>query len=120
MGENNQLHPLGREHEGLFGGEGGKLRGEISPTNVLREVVPDTVQLEAELVEAGGQVLRTDGKSGRVDLLMQRLFQSPSGRPERLVVELKRPSLALTPAHLEQVRSYARALDRHQGVSDGH
>lgn len=120
MREIDQLHPLVRGHEWLFGEEWRMSRSEISLTNVLREVVPDTVMLEAELLPAGGQVRRSDGKAGRVDLLLQRLFHGPSGRPERLVVELKRPSLTLKPEHLEQVRSYARALDRHQGVTNGH
>jgi hypothetical protein len=120
MREVDQLHPLVRDHEWLWGEEWRMSRSEISLTNVLREVVPDTVMLEAELVAAGGQVIRSDGKTGRVDLLLQRLFLGPSGKPERLVVELKRPFLKLTPEHLEQVRSYARALDRHQGVSNGH
>ena len=120
MREVDQLYPLVRDHEWLFGEEWRMSRSEISLTNVLREVLPDTVILEPELLAAGGHVVRTDGRSGRVDLLLQRLFRGPSGKSERLVVELKRPSLTLTPEHLEQVRSYARALDRHQGVSKGH
>ncbi len=120
MREVDQLHPLVLDHEWIWGEEWRMARSEISLTNVLREVVPDSVMLEAELQAAGGQVVRLDGRGGRVDLLLQRLFHGPSGRPERLVVELKRPSLTLTPEHLEQVRSYARALERHQGVTNGH
>lgn len=120
MREVDQLHPLVKGQEWLFGEEWRMSRSEISLTNVLREVVPDTVMLEAELAQAGGQVVRSDGRSGRVDLLLQRLVHGPSGNPERLVVELKRPSLRLAPEHLEQVRSYARALDKHQGVTNGH
>lgn len=120
MREVDQLHPLVLNHEWLFGEEWRLSRSESSLTNVLRSVVPESVILESELLAAGGQVVRTDGTGGRVDLLLQRLFHGPSGKPERLVVELKRPSLTLAPEHLEQVRSYARALDRHQGVSNGH
>ncbi|MDP9332023.1 MAG: ATP-binding protein [Actinomycetota bacterium] len=120
MREVDQLHPLVRDQEWLFGEEWRMSRSEISLTSVLREVVPDSVMLEAELAAARGQVRRNDGKTGRVDLLLQRLFNGPSGKPERLVVELKRPSVTLNTAHVEQVRSYARALDRHQGVTNGH
>lgn len=120
MREVDQLHPLVRDNEWLFGEEWRLSRSELSLTNVLRQVVPDTVALESDLAAAGGQVVRGDGKSGRVDLLLQRHFQGPSSKPERLVVELKRPSLKLKAEHLEQVRSYARALDQHQGVINGH
>jgi hypothetical protein len=120
MREVDQLHPLVRDHEWLFGEEWRLSRSEISLTSVLREVAPDSVLLEAELAASGGKVVRSDGRTGRVDLLLQRLFQGPAGRPERLVVELKRPNLTLTTEHLEQVKSYARALERHQGVGDGH
>jgi hypothetical protein len=120
MREVDQLHPLVRDNEWLFGEEWRMSRSEISLTNVLRQVAPDTVMLEADLAASGGQVVRSDGKTGRVDLLLQRLFQGPAGRPERLVVELKRPNVKLTTEHLEQVKSYARALEKHQGVGDGH
>ena len=120
MREVDQLHPLIEGNEWLFGEEWRLARSETSLTNVLREVVPDSVALEEELAATSGQVLRSDGTAGRVDLLFQRLFRGPSGKPERLIVELKRPSLTLTQAHLEQVRSYARALERHQAVVNGH
>lgn len=119
MREVDQLHPLVRGNEWLFGEEWRLARSEPSLTNVLRGVVPDSVVLEEQLIKTGGQVVRSDGRGGRVDLLLQRIFRGPSGEPERLVVELKRPSLKLGPPELEQVRSYARALERHQGVVSG-
>ena len=119
MREVDQLHPLVRGNEWLFGEAWRLARSEVSLTNILREVVPDSVMLEEELLASGGQVVRSDGRGGRVDLLLQRISRGPSGNPERLIVELKRPHLTLGPAALEQVRSYARALERHQGVVTG-
>ena len=120
MREVDHLHPLVRGNEWLFGEEWRLARSEVSLTNVLRTVVPDTVALEQELLASGGQVLRSDGRGGRVDLLLHRVFKGPSRKPERLVVELKRPSLTLRPGELQQVRSYARALEQHQGIVNGH
>lgn len=120
MREVDQLHPLVRGNEWLFGEEWLFARSESSLTTVLRDVVPDTVLLEEELLESGGQVLQSDGRRGRIDLLFQRLSRGPSGKSERLIVELKRPSIKLGPSELEQVRKYARALERHQGVAGGH
>ena len=120
MLEVSQLQPLVRGNEWLFGEEWKLAQSERSLTNVLRDVVPDTLVLEEDLLATGGKVVRSDGKGGRVDLMLQRLFRGPSGRRERLIVELKRPSKTLGPRELEQVRSYARALDRHQGVAPCH
>ena len=120
MLEVSQLHPLVRGNEWLFGEEWRLARSELSLTSVLREVVPEKLVLEEDLLASGGQVLRSDGRGGRVDLLLQRRFAGPSGKPERLIVELKRPSLKLTPKELQQVRSYARALEQHEGVVNGH
>ena len=120
MLEVSQLQPFVRGNEWLFGEEWRLARSELSLTSVLREVVPDQLVLEEDLLASGGQVLRSDGRGGRVDLLLQRRFTGPSGKPERLIVELKRPSLKLTPKELQQVRSYARALEQHEGVVNGH
>ena len=120
MLEVSQLQPLVRGNEWLFGEEWRLARSELSLTNVLRQVVPDSVVLEEHLIATGGQVVRSDGRGGRVDLLLQRHFRGPSGKPERLIVELKRPSLTLSPKELQQVRSYARALEQHEGVVSGH
>jgi hypothetical protein len=119
MREVDQLHPLVRDNVWLFGEEWRLARSEASLTNVLRSVVPDTIALEEDLRANGGQVRRSDGTTGRVDLLLQRLFRGPGQTSERLVVELKRPSTTVGVEHLNQVRSYARALEKHQGAGPG-
>jgi Histidine kinase-, DNA gyrase B-, and HSP90-like ATPase len=116
--EVDQLHPLIKDHAWLFGEDWRLSRSEASLTNVLRAVVDDEVLLEADLAALGGQVLQPDGRRGRVDLLLERTILSPSDR-QRLVVELKRPSVSLGNKELGQVRSYASALSNHSGVGPG-
>jgi len=120
MREVDQLHPLVKDNVWLFG-EGWRLSGsEIGLTNVLRSVVGDDVALEDDLVQQGRQVLLPEGKRGRVDLLLQRTVIGPSERQDRLVVELKRPSVKLGDEELTQVRKYARALTSHPGAGPSH
>ena len=60
--------------------------------------------------------MQSDGRAGRVDLVLQRRYAVADGY-RRLVVELKRPSVALRPEHLEQVRSYARTLSKSDSIT---
>lgn len=115
MREVDQLHPLIKDNAWLFGENWRLSRSEASLTNVLRTVVDDEVVLEAELATSGGQVLLVDGRRGRVDLLFERTILNP-GDQQRLVVELKRPSVSLRNKELSQVRGYASALSSHAGV----
>ncbi len=110
MREVDQLHPLVRDNVWLFG-EPWQLSGsEIGLTNVLRATVGEDHVLEADLLRQGAAVLLPDGKRGRVDLLLQRTRMAPDDRQERLVVELKRPSVHLGATELAKVRQYAHAL----------
>jgi hypothetical protein len=115
MREVDQLHPLVKDNAWLFGEDWRLSRSETSLTNVLRAVASDDTLLEAELEASGGKVLQTDGRQGRIDLLLQRTIRSP-GQQYRLVVELKRPSTRLGNDELAQIRRYASALSSHAGV----
>ena len=103
MREVDQLHPLIKDNAWLFGEDWRLSRSEASLTNILRTVVDDEVVLEAELASLGGEVLLADGRRGRVDLLFERTILNP-GDQQRLVVELKRPSVSLRNKELPQVR----------------
>ena len=118
MREVDQLHPLIKDQAWLFGEDWRLSRSEASLTNVLRAVVDDDVLLEAELSSLGGELLLADGRGGRVDLLLERTILSP-GDQQRLVVELKRPSVSLRNKELGQIRGYAGALSNHPGVRPG-
>ncbi|WP_033440856.1 ATP-binding protein [Saccharothrix sp. NRRL B-16314] len=111
MREIDQLHPLVKDNAWLFGEEWRLSRSEPGLTTVLRDVLADDALLEADLIASGGQVLRDNGRTGRLDLVLQRTIHTP-GLQHRLVIELKRPSVALGDKELRQVRSYARALSK--------
>jgi hypothetical protein len=55
-------------------------------------------------------VLREDGSDAIPDLVLSRTMETAENKYEHLVVELKRPSHRLTPADIDQIRSYAVAV----------
>ena len=116
MREVDQLHPLVRDNVWLFGESWRLSASEAGLTNVLRAAVGDNVALETELMREGNSVRLPDGKRGRVDLLLQRTLVGPDDRQDRLVVELKRPSVHLGSTELTQVRRYAHTLSEHPGA----
>lgn len=116
MREVDQLHPLVRDNVWLFGEPWRLSASEAGLTTVLRATVGDDVALETELIREGKTVRLPDGKRGRVDLLLQRTLIGADDEQDRLVVELKRPSVKLGPAELTQVKNYAYALSEHPGA----
>lgn len=114
--EVDQLHPLVRDNVWLFGESWRLSRSEVTLATVLRDCVPDTVLLEEELAKTGG-VLAAEHR-GRVDLLLQRGALRDNAT-DRLVIELKRPSVKLGNAEIAQVKKYAHALATHQGAGPG-
>lgn len=115
MREIDQLHPLVKDNAWLFGEDWRLSRSEASLTSILRAVVDDEVVLEAELSALGGEGVLANGKRGRVDLLLERTILNP-GEQQRLVVELKRPSVSIGNKEVSQIRGYASALSKHNGV----
>lgn len=114
MREVDQLHPLVKDNVWLFGEDWRLSRSEAGLTSVLRDVVHSEAVLEADLSPVSA-VRRSDGRAGRLDLVLQRTVGSP-GDQHRLVVELKRPSAVLGSKELLQVKSYARTLSKHPAV----
>ncbi|GAA2715159.1 ATP-binding protein [Micromonospora olivasterospora] len=106
--EVDQLHPMIAKNLWLFGEEWTLARTEVGLTSVLREYLHnlgEAVTLENELE----RVAREDGRSGRVDILLFRGI-GDERHNERLVVELKRPTVKVGRTELDQVKSYARAI----------
>jgi hypothetical protein len=54
-------------------------------------------------------VTQPDGRSGRVDILLFRSRRDDNST-ERLVIELKRPTVKVGPKELDQIKGYARAI----------
>ncbi|WP_433315999.1 ATP-binding protein [Micromonospora chersina] len=106
--EVDQLHPMIAKNLWLFGEEWTLARTEVGLTSVLREHLGhlgQDVELESELE----RVTRGDGRSGRVDILLYRGI-GDERQNERLILELKRPTVKVGREELEQVKSYARAI----------
>ncbi|MBB5808903.1 hypothetical protein F4560_008671 [Saccharothrix ecbatanensis] len=90
MREVDQLHPLVKDNAWLFGEEWRLSRSEPGLTTVLRDVLADDALLEADLIASGGQVLRDNGRTGRLDLVLQRTIHTP-GLQHRLVIRVEAP-----------------------------
>ncbi|MGK5170051.1 ATP-binding protein [Geodermatophilus sp. CPCC 205761] len=106
--EVDQLHPAIAANVWLFGEEWPITGSEVGLTSVLRQHLDelgDQVELEDQL----DAVMRDDGRSGRVDILLFRTGGSEQ-RTERLIVELKRPTVRIGKREVDQIKSYARAI----------
>ena len=113
--EVDQLHPLVRDNVWLFGEEWRLTGSEAGLVTILRAVLKDQdVALESDLVQTNGRAELPKEIRGRVDLLLQRTLDESANR-QRLVVELKRPSIALGEKELAQIKRYARMLAEHPG-----
>ncbi|MGH9056132.1 MAG: ATP-binding protein [Acidimicrobiales bacterium] len=119
MREVDQLHPLVRDNVWLFGEAWRLSASETGLTAILRNVIGDDRALESELVRHGNDVRLPDGKRARVDLLLQRTRAGLDGKPERLVIELKRPAVRLGTSELSQVKGYAQALAGNAAAGPG-
>jgi hypothetical protein len=104
--ERTELHRILERETWVFGEEYGLYVSDRSLTEVLNR----HCELLGRPVPAGGQVLRTDGRRGIVDLMLSRSGPLRNGERHHLVVELKRPRLTLGMTEFEQLSSYAEAV----------
>jgi hypothetical protein len=114
MREVDQLHPLVRNNAWLFGESWRLTASEAGLTTILRSILPQDKLLEIDLSRRGIE----EHLRGRVDLMLQRTLEVADDQKRRMVVELKRPSVALGDAEIAQVRKYARALTQAPGTGD--
>lgn len=106
--EVDQLHPMVAQNLWLFGEDWAWARTEVGLTNVLQahlEELGEDVALENRLQP----VRQPDGRDGRVDILMFRTRRSDN-TTERIVIELKRPTVRVGEKELRQIKGYARAI----------
>jgi hypothetical protein len=111
--EKDHLHRLVAENTWMFGEEFAITLSEIGLTKAIAELSG------CKLDENTGAVTRKDGKTGRLDILLPRAAKRSVGDGElHLIVELKRPSHALTMQDYVQVHSYASTLCQHRLFKD--
>ncbi len=105
--ERTQLHAMLEEKTWLWGEEFALSVSDKS----LNDVLDAHLKLLGKRADDDPDVLREDGTTGRVDLMLSRLIpQQRAEEREHLVVELKRPSVAVDRDILMQAQSYADAV----------
>jgi hypothetical protein len=107
--EVDQLHPMIARNLWLFGEDWNMTRSEVGLTNVLRAHLEDHLGDDVVLEHELESVTQPDGRSGRVDILLFR-SRKDDNSTERLVIELKRPTVEVGQKELDQIKGYARAI----------
>ncbi|MEO5934836.1 MAG: hypothetical protein ABIQ08_14960, partial [Duganella sp.] len=114
--ERDQLHKILETESWLFHEEFSLAGSEQRLEEVLRKHLAILGPREDDdlVVDVG------DGKTGRVDLMLQKAVQPRTGQYEYLIVELKRPSQKINGDVLMQIKKYAMAVagdERFAGIT---
>ncbi|HFF0298464.1 TPA: ATP-binding protein [Raoultella ornithinolytica] len=104
--ERDQLHKLLENEAWLFREDFNLSRSE----NTLNQVLQYHADKMGIIYDPELPVVREDGTTGRVDLLLSKARQPREGELEHLVVELKRPTKKIDLSVINQVKSYAYAV----------
>lgn len=104
--EREHLHELLAKNTWIFGEEFGLTASDESLTTAVRR----HVELAGLDVAVDEPVTQSDGRTGRLDLMLTRALGAPAHSREHLVVELKRPTVIDGEAIISQIKKYARAL----------
>ncbi|RDU15469.1 MULTISPECIES: ATP-binding protein [Enterobacterales] len=104
--ERDQLHKLLENEAWLFREDFNLSRSE----NTLNQVLQYHADKMGIIYDPEQPVVREDGTTGRVDLLLSKARQPREGELEHLVVELKRPTKKIDLSVINQVKSYAYAV----------
>lgn len=113
--ERDQLHKILETEAWLFHEEFSLAGSEQR----LEEVLHKHLAKLGPRADDRGAVNVGDGKTGRVDLMLQKVVQPRTGQYDYLVVELKRPSQKINDDVLTQIKKYAIAVasdERFAGV----
>lgn len=115
--ERSQLHKILAEETWIFGEEFNLSVSDRSLTEVLRQHIQLLGRdVDAEEVEP---VLREDGSTGIVDLMLSRRIPLPDKEQrEHLVIELKRPNQPVDAEVESQISSYAFAVANDERFKD--
>ncbi|UXY33165.1 ATP-binding protein [Streptomyces sp. HUAS TT20] len=117
--EVDQLHPMISQNLWLFGEDWNMAMNEAGLTNVLQAHLEQELGGDVVLENQLDTVTQPDGRTGRVDILLFRSRRDDNST-ERLVVELKRPTVKVGKKELDQITGYARAIvddPQYKGVS---
>lgn len=113
--ERTQLHRILAENSWIFGEQYHLSVDDQSLTEVLKQ----HIAAQGREVEVDWIVTRPDGRRGIVDLMFSRNIQlAGSEEREHLIVELKRPDVAIKADTITQIESYAFAVAGDARFSD--
>ena len=104
--EREHLHELLAKNTWIFGDAYALTASDESLTEAVRRHV-EKAKLEIVVDEP---ILQSDGRQGRVDLMLTRALGAPAHSREHIVIELKRPTVTGGEEIVGQVKKYARAL----------
>ncbi|WP_245797363.1 ATP-binding protein [Mangrovactinospora gilvigrisea] len=107
--EVDQLHPMIAKNLWLFGEDWSMASCEVGLTNVLKAHLEDMLGPDAVLEHELHKVTKPNGRDGRVDILLFRSRRDDAST-ERIIVELKRPTVKVGRKELKQITDYARAI----------
>lgn len=113
--ERDQLHKILEQEAWLFHEEFGLAGSEQRLEEVLQKHLAKLGKREDD----PEPVKLVDGKTGRIDLMLNKVVQPRTGEYDYLVVELKRPSKKIDSEVLSQIEGYAMAVandERFRGV----
>jgi hypothetical protein len=113
--ERDQLHKILEKEAWLFHEEFGLAGSEQR----LEEVLQKHLAMLGKREDDTTPVKLPDGKTGRIDLMLQKVVQPRTGQYDYLIVELKRPKKKIDSEVLSQIESYAIAVasdERFRGV----
>ncbi|UIX31476.1 ATP-binding protein [Streptomyces sp. GQFP] len=104
--ERDELHRILESQCWVFGEEYALHVSDRS----LNAVLTQHCRLLGRDIPTPEPVLREDGRTGRVDLMLSRVARHRKGERHHLIVELKRPSVVLGMVEFSQISSYAEAV----------
>lgn len=107
--ERDQLHKMLENEAWIFDENFTLSQSEERLETVLKKHLSKLGDREDPL-ESIDSVLLSDGRTGRIDLMLQKVNQTRHGEFDYLVVELKRPSKKIDDDVIVQIKKYATAV----------
>jgi hypothetical protein len=107
--ERSQLHKMIASESWVLGEEYALAASDRSLTEVLEQHL-QYLDRDALAVDIPKEVLDSEGRRAIVDLLLARRVATADDQKTMLVVELKRPSVAIGDKEYDQLRRYAMAV----------
>lgn len=107
--ERDQLHKILENEAWIFDENFALSSSEERLEMVLKRHLSKLGQRE-DPIDHFDPVLLSDGRTGRIDLMLSRMIQPRPGEFDYLVVELKRPSQKINDDVIVQIKKYATAV----------